>query len=32
MDEKTTLKTWSVMETVLGTIAFIIVATLSFLL
>lgn len=29
MDEKTTLKTWTVMETLLGSIAFIIVATLS---
>jgi gluconate:H+ symporter, GntP family len=29
MDEKTTLKTWTVMETLLGTIAFAIVATLS---
>ncbi|WP_318485491.1 GntP family permease [Photobacterium leiognathi] len=29
MDEKTTLKTWTVMETLLGTIAFIIAATLS---
>lgn len=29
MDEKTTLKTWTVMETLLGTIAFVIVATLS---
>jgi hypothetical protein len=27
MDEKTTLKTWTVMETLLGTIAFLIVAT-----
>ncbi|MGL4474167.1 MAG: GntP family permease [Shewanella sp.] len=32
MDEKTTLKTWTVMETLLGTIAFIIVAALSFVL
>ncbi|GAJ78642.1 low-affinity gluconate/H+ symporter GntU [Vibrio sp. JCM 18905] len=32
MDEKTTLKTWTVMETLLGGIAFIIVATLSFIL
>lgn len=32
MDEKTTLKTWTVMETLLGSIAFIIVATLSYLL
>ncbi|WP_423840034.1 GntP family permease [Vibrio mytili] len=32
MDEKTTLKTWTVMETLLGSIAFIIVATLSFIL
>jgi len=29
MDEKTTLKTWTVMETLLGTIAFAIAATLS---
>jgi gluconate:H+ symporter, GntP family len=32
MDEKTTLKTWTVMETLLGTIAFAIVATLSIFL
>lgn len=32
MDEKTTLKTWTVMETLLGTIAFAIVALLSFIL
>ena len=32
MDEKTTLKTWTVMETLLGSIAFIIVATLTFIL
>ncbi len=32
MDEKTTLKTWTVMETLLGGIAFLIVATLSFIL
>ena len=32
MDEKTTLKTWTVMETLLGSIAFIIVATLSIFL
>ncbi|NUY55944.1 MULTISPECIES: GntP family permease [unclassified Salinivibrio] len=32
MDEKTTLKTWTVMETLLGTIAFVIVALLSILL
>ncbi|WP_076415370.1 GntP family permease [Shewanella sp. UCD-KL12] len=32
MDEKTTLKTWTVMETLLGSIAFIIVALLSMLL
>ncbi|MCK6264453.1 GntP family permease [Vibrio sp. ZSDE26] len=32
MDEKTTLKTWTVMETLLGSIAFIIVGVLSFLL
>ena len=32
MDEKITLKTWTVMETLLGSIAFIIVATLSFIL
>ncbi|WP_295898849.1 GntP family permease [uncultured Vibrio sp.] len=32
MDEKTTLKTWTVMETLLGGIAFIIVAVLSYLL
>jgi GntP family gluconate:H+ symporter len=31
MDEKTTLKTWTVMETLLGSIAFLIVATLSFI-
>ncbi len=31
MDEKTTLKTWTVMETLLGSIAFIIAATLSIL-
>lgn len=31
MDEKTTLKTWTVMETLLGTIAFIIVGILSIL-
>lgn len=30
MDEKTTLKTWTVMETLLGSIAFIIVAILSY--
>ena len=29
MDEKTTLKTWTVMETLLGTIAFLIVAMAS---
>ncbi len=32
MDEKTTLKTWTVMETLLGSIAFIIVAILSYIL
>lgn len=32
MDEKTTLKTWTVMETLLGSIAFIIAATLSIFL
>jgi len=32
MDEKTTLKTWTVMETLLGTIAFIIVMAISFIL
>ncbi|MBL0501751.1 GntP family permease [Aeromonas caviae] len=32
MDEKTTLKTWTVMETLLGTIAFLIVATASAIL
>ena len=32
MDEKTTLKTWTVMETLLGTIAFVIVAALSVIL
>jgi len=32
MDEKTTLKTWTVMETLLGSIAFLIVTTLSFIL
>lgn len=32
MDEKTTLKTWTVMETLLGGIAFLIVAVLSFIL
>ncbi|EAR56930.1 gluconate permease, putative [Photobacterium sp. SKA34] len=32
MDEKTTLKTWTVMETLLGTIAFTIAATLSIFL
>ncbi|HIF9175632.1 TPA: GntP family permease [Photobacterium damselae] len=32
MDEKTTLKTWTVMETLLGTIAFIIAAILSIFL
>lgn len=32
IDEKTTLKTWTVMETLLGSIAFIIVATLSIFL
>jgi GntP family gluconate:H+ symporter len=32
MDEKTTLKTWTVMETLLGSIAFIIVAALTFIL
>jgi GntP family gluconate:H+ symporter len=32
MDEKTTLKTWTVMETLLGTIAFIIVAIGSFII
>ncbi|MFB9136360.1 GntP family permease [Vibrio sp. AK197] len=32
MDEKTTLKTWTVMETLLGTIAFTIVAVLSIFL
>lgn len=32
MDEKTTLKTWTVMETLLGTIAFAIAATLSIFL
>ncbi|QJR81102.1 GntP family permease [Alteromonas pelagimontana] len=31
MDEKTTLKTWTVMETLLGSIAFIIAAGLSFI-
>ncbi|WP_310886070.1 GntP family permease [Aeromonas veronii] len=31
MDEKTTLKTWTVMETLLGTIAFLIVALASML-
>jgi len=29
MDEKTTLKTWTVMETLLGSIAFLIVLLLS---
>lgn len=29
MDEKTTLKTWTVMETLLGTIAFLLAAGLS---
>jgi GntP family gluconate:H+ symporter len=29
MDEKTTLKTWTVMETLLGTIAFILALLLS---
>lgn len=32
MDEKTTLKTWTVMETLLGTIAFVIVAIGSFII
>ncbi len=32
MDEKTTLKTWTVMETLLGGIAFIIVAVLSYII
>ncbi|WP_144211987.1 GntP family permease [Shewanella donghaensis] len=32
MDEKTTLKTWTVMETLLGSIAFIIVAVLTLIL
>lgn len=32
MDEKTTLKTWTVMETLLGTIAFVIVFVLSLIL
>ncbi|PHJ42068.1 hypothetical protein AK965_07615 [Vibrio sp. PID17_43] len=32
MDEKITLKTWTIMETLLGGIAFIIVATLCFTL
>lgn len=32
MDEKTTLKTWTVMETLLGTIAFIIVLAISYIL
>lgn len=32
MDEKTTLKTWTVMETLLGTIAFLIAALLSLIL
>lgn len=32
MDEKTTLKTWTVMETLLGTIAFVIAAGLSVIL
>lgn len=32
MDEKTTLKTWTVMETLLGTIAFIIVGVLSMII
>lgn len=32
MDEKTTLKTWTVMETLLGSIAFAIVAILSYIL
>lgn len=32
MDEKTTLKTWTVMETLLGGIAFLIVMTLGFIL
>ncbi len=31
MDEKTTLKTWTVMETLLGSIAFLIVLVLSFI-
>jgi len=32
MDEKTTLKTWTVLETLLGVIAFLIIATFSFIL
>ncbi len=32
MDEKTTLKTWTVMETLLGTIAFLIVLVISYIL
>lgn len=32
MDEKTTLKTWTVMETFLGTITFIIVTVLSMII
>jgi H+/gluconate symporter-like permease len=32
MDEKTTLKTWTVMETLLGSIAFLIVLILSVIL
>ncbi|MHC1702506.1 MAG: GntP family permease [Tenuifilaceae bacterium] len=32
LDEKTTLKTWTVMETLLGTIAFLIVLTISYIL
>ena len=31
MDEKTTLKTWTVMETLLGSIAFMLAALLSWL-
>jgi gluconate:H+ symporter, GntP family len=32
MDESTTLKTWTVMETLLGTIAFILASLLSLIL
>ncbi len=31
IDEKTTLKTWTVMETLLGTIGFVLALILSFL-